>query len=48
MSVLQAKPMYGFSPNLRICLTQEYLGLIMFWGVSGNDCFNGNAFKTSL
>ena len=41
LGVLQPKPSYGLSPNFIICLKQEDLEWIRFWGVS---CCHGNAF----
>ena len=38
-------PCTDFHQIFRICLPQEDLGLIRFWGVSGNNCCHGNTFN---
>ena len=34
----------NFRQIFRVCLPQEDLELIRFWGVSGNNCCHGNRF----
>ena len=38
VGITQSKTMRELSAIFRICLTQEDLELIRFWGVSGNNC----------
>ena len=41
-------PCTDFHQIFRICLPQEDLELVRFWGVSGNNCCHGNTLKASL
>ena len=45
VGVPQTKPLHGFHQIFRICLPQDDLELIRFWGVSGNNCCHGNTFN---